>query len=271
MTTPSDTVFVSDLPGAVDQAKLEYIFSGYGHVASAKILPGAGKNAALVRFQTQPEAKWAVENLHGNIPQGLTIPIQVKYADNPPGGKGGKGEGSWTPNGKNGHNRYSPYGKGGAGDGPPIGTRVKGQAKGGGGVSIQQLKKGLQLADALPGGKWSNDVGALWVGGLPDDTTDLDMYHIFAPFGCIPADGVRAMLNQDGSCKGYGFVNYIDPSAAQNVIDTLNGTQMPDGSLLEVREKAPPRKGGEDGGKDGGKDCKGGYKGSHFGKGGGRW
>jgi len=306
MAVPSDRVFVSDLPTDVDQPKLEYIFGGYGNVTNAKLLPGAGKHNAFVTFATNTEAAWVVENLNGNIPQGLTTPIQVKFASSSTKGcpgKGGKDSGygqggkdgsfgggkdagwgggkdaGWASNGK-GSDRYEPYGKGGKG--------VKGSSS----VNIAQLKQGLQLADALPGGKWSNDSGALWVGGLPSDTTDLDMYHIFAPFGSIPADGVRAMLNEDGSCKGYGFVNYIDPSVAENVINTLNGTQMPDGSVLQVKEKAPSRKGGQagqDGGKDsakggkdfGGKDSgkadkgdkgsKGGFKGCQFGKGGGWW
>merc|ERR1712048_761184 len=92
----------------------------------------------------------------------------------------------------------------------------------------------------MGGGKWSNDNGAIWIGGLPYDTTDLDLYQIFAAFGAIPSNGVRAMLNDDGSCKGFGFVNYIDPTHAQTAIATLNGTQMPDGSVIQVKVKAQP-------------------------------
>jgi len=261
MAIPSDNLFISDLPGEVDQGKVETIFGAYGNIASAKFLPGQGKHAALVRFHTVEEAKWVVENLNGNIPQGISTPIQVKYANS-----GGK-TGGWS-NGaaaKGAEPRYSPYGKGATAAAPAAAPPAagKGQAKGEANIvgesSIRILKKGLQMAEALPGGKWSNDVGALWIGGLPNDTTDLDMYHIFAPFGSIPASGVKAMLNEDGSCKGYGFVNYIDPQAAQGVIDTLNGTQMPDGSILEVKQKGPSsnKGGGKDAGKGKGKGGKG--------------
>mmetsp|Transcript_81448 Transcript_81448/g.242747 ORF Transcript_81448/g.242747 Transcript_81448/m.242747 type:complete len:277 (-) Transcript_81448:41-871(-) len=262
-----DNLFISDLPADVDQARVESIFGAYGNITSTKFLPGQGKHAALVRFQTAEEAKWIVENLNGNIPQGLSTPISVKYANS--GGKSG----GWNSGKGGADTRYSPYGKGGT-SGPPPPQAGKGQAKGevvkgGPDSSIKILKKGLQIANALPGGKWSNDAGALWIGGLPNDTTDLDMYHIFAAFGSIPSNGVRAMLNQDGTCKGYGFVNYIDPQVAQTVIATLNGTQMPDGSILEVKEKGPSSKGGKPGGKDAGKDFggakaapKGGFKGA---------
>eukprot|EP00413_Alexandrium_margalefii_P048437 CAMPEP_0204606234 /NCGR_PEP_ID=MMETSP0661-20131031/58966_1 /ASSEMBLY_ACC=CAM_ASM_000606 /TAXON_ID=109239 /ORGANISM="Alexandrium margalefi, Strain AMGDE01CS-322" /LENGTH=262 /DNA_ID=CAMNT_0051617537 /DNA_START=45 /DNA_END=833 /DNA_ORIENTATION=- len=251
----SDNLFISDLPADVDQKRVETIFGAYGNIATAKFLPGQGKHSALVRFQTVDEAKWIVENLNGNIPQGLSTPIQVKYASSASKGGGWQG-------GKPADTRPSPYGKGGGAPPPqqPMGGKGKEKGevvKGLGESSIKILKKGLEIANALPGGKWSNDAGALWIGGLPNDTTDLDMYHIFAPFGSIPANGVRAMLNQDGSCKGFGFVNYIDPAAAQTVIATLNGTQMPDGSILEVKQKGPSSKGGKDKGKGG---FKGGFK-----------
>lgn len=249
MAAPSDNLFISDLPADVDQAQVQEIFGAYGNVTSSKVLPGQGKNAALVRFMSVEEATWVVDNLNGNIPQGLTTPIQVKYA-NPPGSKGPKGAkggmGNWLPNGKGGDDRYSPYGKGGT-NGPQGGFKGADKGAGKGDSTIKVLKKGLQMAEALPGGKWQNDAGAIWIGGLPTDTTDLDLYHIFAPFGSIPSNGVRAMLNEDGSCKGYGFVNYIDPAVAENVITTLNGTQLPDGSLLQVKVKGPPRKGGKGG------------------------
>merc|ERR1712194_701994 len=65
-----------------------------------------------------------------------------------------------------------PFGGGGGGGG-------KGGKGGGGKGSINLLKKGLQYAGVLPGGKWSNDKNALFVSSLPHDTTDVDMYEIW--------------------------------------------------------------------------------------------
>jgi len=262
---PSDNLFISEIPGEVDQAKVENIFGAYGTIANVKFLPGQGKHAALVRFQTVEEAKWIVDNLNGNIPQGISTPVQVKYANS-----SSKGGGGWNngPAGKGAENRYTPYGKGGA-------TAGKGQAGSiASDTSIKLLKKGLQMAEALPGGKWSNDNGALWIGGLPNDTTDLDLYYIFATFGSIPAGGVRAMLNEDGSCKGFGFVNYIEPKAAQSAIDTLHGTELPDGALLEVKMKTASKT--QDAGKGWSKDAGKGWsqdagKGWSKGGKGGKW
>merc|ERR1712039_986187 len=124
----------------------------------------------------------------------------------------------------------------------------KGKGKGGG---IRDLKMSLQNSGALPGGKWANDENALFVGGLPSDTTWADLYEIFAPFGAIPSGGGKAMTDDFGSCKGIGFVNFTDQSVAQTAIMSLNGATMPDGTTLKVSTKQPSK--GGDGGKGKGK------------------
>lgn len=57
----------------------------------------------------------------------------------------------------------------------------------------------------------------VFIKNLPSDTTDCDLYKLFAPFGAISPSGVKAMVNADGSCKGIGFVDFMDPSHAAQV------------------------------------------------------
>mmetsp|Transcript_74328 Transcript_74328/g.191763 ORF Transcript_74328/g.191763 Transcript_74328/m.191763 type:complete len:263 (-) Transcript_74328:135-923(-) len=243
---PSERVFVGDLPASVDDLTLQSVFGAYGTLLSHKLLPGQGKNAALLTFSSLDEATWVVENLNGNIPQGLETPINCKFA-NAPGSKGGwkgggggdwkGGGGDWGKGGGKGGDRWSPYGGG------KDGGKGGGWGKDGGGkAGIKVLKKGLQYAGVLPGGKWQNDENALFVGGLPRDTTDGDLYEIFATFGAIPSGGVRAMPGEEGTCKGFGFVNFTNHEAAVNAIQTLNGTMMPDGTTLKVCTKGPSGK-----------------------------
>merc|ERR1719191_59310 len=100
------------------------------------------------------------------------------------------------------------------------------------------LVKGLCNAKALPGTQdFSNDENALFIAGLPADTTDLDLYKIFGSFGAIPPRGVRAMLGDDGMCKGFGFVNYVEAGAMEAAMMTLNGTTLPNGKTLTVQPK----------------------------------
>eukprot|EP00415_Alexandrium_ostenfeldii_P000865 UN0865 len=115
----------------------------------------------------------------------------------------------------------------------------KGMGKGGQGGpgSILELKKELEADGVLPGGQWSNDDGALHIGGLPYDTTDKDVYEIFAPFGAIASKGLKAMTHPDGSCTGVAFVNFLSPAAAQAAINALNGRAMKDGKTIHVKVK----------------------------------
>merc|ERR1712054_396377 len=98
----------------------------------------------MVRMGDASEAKWLIDNVNGNIPQGLTTPINIKLTT--PVGSGGKG------------------GKGGWGWGPPypmmnpmmmqqqLMMMMKGKGKGGG------------LSDFPPEKK-------VWVGGIPESVT----------------------------------------------------------------------------------------------------
>merc|ERR1712046_493500 len=111
------------------------------------------------------------------------------------------------------------------------------------------MGEALEKAGAFPGGsRYSNDENTLFVGGLPVDATDYGLYRMFSSFGGIAPRGVKAMLNEDGSCKGFGFVNFLDQGAAQMAISTLNGAQMQDGAMLQISIKKEPST-GKNGGK----------------------
>lgn len=202
----------------------------YGTIQQCKVMasqPGR-KAAAMIRFATVDDATWIVENVNGNIPQGLTEAIEVKYAQARDQGKGDGGKGF-----KGGAGGPYDMGKGGG----------KPKGKGKGWCDIRTLVKGLQESGALPGGAYSgNDENTLFVANLPWDTTDCDLYRMFSPFGAIKS--TRAMLDPvTGVCKGIGFVNCVDAGTAQMSIAALSGTQLPDGTQLNVSVKTEGGKG----------------------------
>lgn len=231
----NDNLFIGELPGSMDEGQLTSVFGAYGQILSSRLLPpgSSGKRAALIKFASADEAKWIVENLNGNIPQGLTEPCSVSFKTSSKGGdKGGWGDaGGW------GKGAQSVDGKGG---------------KGKGGFGIKQLLDGIFASGAMPGGvKYENDDKTLFVGGLPSDTSDIDLFLMFSPFGAIAPKGVTAMPNADRTgCKGFGFVNFLDRMAAETAVATLNGTQMPDGTILKINIKQDPASGGCKGGGD---------------------
>jgi len=246
----SNILTISSLPSGIDEKMVKQVLGPYGSIRSLTMQPH--QRAARITFNDAGEAKWIRENLDGNIPEGLTEPVAVRYAPNvaapKPVAYGGGGGGDWGKGGGGGG--YAPYGGGGGGKGDWGG---KGGGKGdwggkGGGPGITVIKQGLRWS--LPGANWTAGDPELYVGGLPPDTTDGDLYEIFATFGAIPPRGVKAMLSPEGQCTGIGFVNFINLEDAQKACEMLNGTMLPNGQWMKVNLKRRVNKGDGKGGKE---------------------
>jgi len=98
----SDNLFVAGLPTEISEEQVKAIFNQYGLVNNVKKLPSQlsrGDCAALVRMTDVNQAKWLVDNVHNNIPSGLSTPVQIRFAENklgrvnPPGTVPGAAEG----------------------------------------------------------------------------------------------------------------------------------------------------------------------------------
>lgn len=250
MAAPSDNLFIGDLPPSVSDESVLEVFSAYGEVVSCKAIPpkaGGSKGAALVRFATLVEAQWVLENLNGNLPEGLDLPVVIQYARNPPGGpadksgrsNGGWGKGSLGPQ----QPRTSPY-SGGKGWGGGWG---KGQADGGE-FTFWSLMQTVVKSGVLPGSGKRPDEQCVYVKNLPPDTTDQCLYELFCPFGAIAPRGVKAMVKDDGTCNSVGFVDFQDPISAAAAVQTLHGTPLADGNTLHLNLKKSKKGGGGKGG-----------------------
>merc|ERR1719271_527211 len=247
---PSDNVWVGDLPVGTEKHDLNGIFEAYGQIVDCRMLPGrdpTSKPAAMVRFASVDQASWVVQNLHGNVPQGLDAPLIVRYA-NAPGGKGGAQQGQpaggWQAQAGCGWHKggggvvQDSWGKGMAGKGVVLKGAAGGKGGGKAGTpgSFQSLFQSVKGAGILGGGTVPDECQC-FIRNLPSDTTDLDLYKLFSPFGSIPPTGVKAVLHPDGTCKGFGFADMADPTAAATAIKALHGHTLPDGSTIQVSTK----------------------------------
>jgi len=52
-------------------------------------------------------------------------------------------------------------------------------------------------------------------------TDRLWLYEKFSPFGAVLS--VKVLTNEQGVCKGVGFINYGDPDAAARAVAAMNG------------------------------------------------
>merc|ERR1712151_1436127 len=99
----------------VDDEALVSIFGQYGNVVWSKVMPSKGKptQAAIVEFGDIAEAKWVVENVNGNVPQGLTTPLTITFKREKQNKGVGKGYGPMGSKGfPAGGKGFSPYGNG---------------------------------------------------------------------------------------------------------------------------------------------------------------
>src|SRR5204863_4216202 len=105
----------------------------------------------------------------------------------------------------------------------------------------------------------------IFVGNLSYQTTQDELYAAFSAFGSV--ERVNIVTDRDtGQPRGFAFVEMTDSNAAQQAIQSLNGTEM-NGRALNVNEARPKPQGGGGGGNRGGG---GGYGGGRGGGGGGR-
>ena len=96
----------------------------------------------------------------------------------------------------------------------------------------------------------------LFVGSLSWNTDDHSLEQAFSRFGEIT--DAKVITDRDsGRSRGFGFVTFADPAAAQAAMEEMNGAEL-DGRTLNV-DIAQERSGGGGGG------------GRRGGGGGGRW
>jgi len=275
-------VYIHGLPLEFDDASLNAIFGQYGTVTWAKMMPSKGKppgaeeelRAGIVEFSTPEEAQWFVENLSGNIPEGLTTPINAALKQ-PKKGKGGKGKGY----GKSADDGGKWGGKASEGKGPYGGGKAtKGKeapawqptwaGKGGADTGKQAAAwkpawagKGEEAPAATPQTqKKSNNV---YISDLPSEVDENGVKELFGQYGTVTWARVFA---SKGKPTTNAIVEFATKEDSEWFVENLNGN-VPEGlgvpiqaSMTNPFTKGKDKgKGGWQSGKDGWKGGKGGW------------
>jgi len=102
----------------------------------------------------------------------------------------------------------------------------------------------------------------IYVGNLSYSTTSDELHQLFSQHGEI--EEVKLITDREtGRSKGYGFVTYKDPAAAQKAVEVTNGQEV-NGRSLKVnmaRNDDRDRRGSGGGGRGpGGRGGPGGFR-----------
>merc|ERR1719240_1310911 len=100
-----DRLNISGLPADSTEESVMGLIGQYGAVSHVKMLPGSGgPRTAIVQMGEEDSAKWLVDTLNNNIPQGIETPVQISFATSTPppaagawGGGGGGAQWSGAP------------------------------------------------------------------------------------------------------------------------------------------------------------------------------
>ncbi|XP_029023254.1 RNA-binding motif, single-stranded-interacting protein 3 isoform X1 [Betta splendens] len=77
----------------------------------------------------------------------------------------------------------------------------------------------------------------LYIRGLPPGTTDQDLIKLCQPYGKIVS--TKAILDKNtNQCKGYGFVDFDSPAAAQKAVSSLKATGV-QAQMAKQQEQDP--------------------------------
>ncbi len=75
----------------------------------------------------------------------------------------------------------------------------------------------------------------LYVGSLPEGTTDKSLKNLFEQFGSVE---LARVMTDHGRSKGFGFVEMSTSSEAAKAMTSLNGTEF-EGQNIVVNEARP--------------------------------
>merc|ERR1719512_84409 len=82
---PCEFLYMRGFPLEMDERMFRAIIAPYGNIVACRVLPPPPcmeRAAAIAQMGSLGEAKWIVDNLNGNIPEGQRLPIEVMFSAN---------------------------------------------------------------------------------------------------------------------------------------------------------------------------------------------
>ncbi|KAG8200585.1 hypothetical protein JTE90_000655 [Oedothorax gibbosus] len=236
-------LYLRGVPKNMSEDKLQSILSEFGQIIQCRLLKDSSgnrnKGVGFVLFDQRDQAEQAIKKMNGEILEGGTEPLTIKYAEDnakkvrapmsspmvdpyadPFPGMGGRfgGGGPARHSSFQGRYRYNPMQSDMGGMGSP------------------SMGYGYppQPSPSVPIGA---DGHILFVYNIGPDTDEKTLWGLFARYGSVMKVNV-IRVGGTGSGKGYGFVTMANYDEACLAIESLNGMAF-FGKPLQVSFKNP--------------------------------
>jgi polyadenylate-binding protein len=257
---PMASLYVGDLHSDITEAVLFEKFSGAGPVLSIRVcrdmITRRSLGYAYVNFQQPADAERALDTMNFDLLKGR--PIRIMWSQRDPSlRKSGVGNVFIKNLDKSIDNKamYDTFSAFGSILSCKVAQDENGASKGYGFVhfeteesankSIEKVNgmllngKKVYVGRFIPRKEREKELGEkaklftnVYIKNFGEELTDEQLRIMFEKFG--PITSYKIMSKDDGKSKGFGFVAFEDPDAAELAVNELNGKEIVDGKPMYV-------------------------------------
>lgn len=223
-------LFIGGVPGTATGKMIRTMFEPYGELLDVFISPEKGY--AFVKYGNIEDATAAVDGVNGVALPNSVRPLEVRFAQST---KGMEGDAPSEPRGPKGD--WAEYVSVENNNRVYYHNRRTGETTwdipSGYSAALQSNSIPPTPSIGAKGPPGSN----IFVYGIPETWGEADFVNEFSKHGKIISSKI-VYDKATGTHKGYGFISYTSKDAADNAVETLNGTQLiPGGKRLKVQIK----------------------------------